>query len=158
MKPLLKWPLIITFGVIVVRIVLEETGAPRAINTIVGVVWLQLLVPVYFGLVLANRQDLPRFVTLAKLVVLYALFTRLMVLVSYSLAYVFQWSAPRFSVEGGGVVGEGVTPLQGLFLTPASNQVFWVIGGVVMGILLGSASLAARSRLGRARSAPEKLE
>ena len=110
MKPLLKWPLIITFGVIVVRIILEETGAPRAINTIVGVVWLQLLVPVYFGLVLANRQDLPRYVTLAKLVVLYALFTRLMVLVSYSLAYVFQWSAPRFNVEGGGVVGEGVTP------------------------------------------------
>ena len=158
MKTLLKWPLIVTFGVIVVRIVLEEFGAPQAINTIVGVVWLQLLVPVYFGLVLANSTNLPRFVTLAKLVVLYALCTRLMVLASYSLAYVFQWSAPRFSVEGGGVVGEGVTPLQGLFLTPALNQVFWVIGGVVIGMLLGSASLAARSRLGRERSAPANLE
>jgi hypothetical protein len=158
MKTLLKWPLIVTFGVIVVRIVLEESGAPQAINTIVGVVWLQLLVPVYFGLMLANSTKLPRFVTLAKLVVLYALCTRLMVLASYSLAYVFQWSAPRFSVEGGGVVGEGVTPLQGLLLTPALNQVFWVIGGVVLGMLLGSASLAAGRRLGRTRSAQENLE
>jgi len=129
-----------------------------AINTIVGVVWLQLLVPVYFGLVLANSTELPRFVTLASLVVLYSLCIRLMVLGSYSLAYVFQWSALRFSVEGGGVVGEGVTTLQGLLLTPASNQVFWVIGGVVKGMLLGSASLAARSRLGSTRSAQENLD
>lgn len=158
MKTLLKWPLIVTFGVIVVRIVLEKSGAPQAINAIVGVVWLQLLVPVYFGLVLANSTELPRFVTLAKLVVLYSLCTRMMVLASYSLAYAFQWSATRFSVEGGGVVGVGVTTLQGLLLTPASNQVFWVIGGVVMGMLLGSASLAARSRLGSARSAQENLD
>ncbi len=143
MKPLLKWPLIVTLAVIVVRIILEESGAPQAINTIIGVAWLQLLIPIYLGLTLAKNKDLPPFVTLTKLVVLYALCTRLMVLVSYSMAYLFQWSAPRFSVEGGGVVGEGVAPLQGLLLTPASNQVFWVIGGVVAGMILGSAALAA---------------
>ena len=53
MKHLLKWPLIVTLAVIVVRIILEETGTPQAINTLFGVVWLQLLIPVYFGLTLA---------------------------------------------------------------------------------------------------------
>lgn len=142
MKHLLKWPLIVTLAVIVVRIILEETGAPQAINTLFGVVWLQLLIPVYFGLTLAKNKILPPFLTLTKLVVLYALCARLLVLVSYSMAYVFQWNAPRFSVAGSGVVGEGVGPLQGLLLTPASNQVFWVIGGVVAGMILGSATLA----------------
>ena len=152
MKALLKWPLIVTLAVIVVRIILEESGAPQAINIIFGVAWLQIFIPVYLGIALANHKDLPPFVTLAKLVVLYALCSRLMVLVTYSMAYVFQWSAPRFSVAGGGVVGEGVTPLQGMLLTPASNQVFWVIGGIVSGILLGSTTLAAGLRFHRTKS------
>jgi len=152
MKYLLKWPLIVTLTVIVVRIVLEEWGAPQAVNTLLGVVWLQLLMPVYFGVVLANNKNLSPFVTLSKVVILYSLCTRLMVLMSYSMAYVFQWSAQRFSIEGGGVVGEGVTPFQGLFLTPAYNQVFWVIGGVVAGLLLGSTTLAIGLYFGRTRS------
>ena len=148
----------VTVAMIVVRIILEESGAPPAVNTLFGVVWLQLLVPVYFGVAVAKKKDLPPFVTLTKLVVLYALCTRLMVLVSYSMAYVFQWSAPRFSTSGGGVVGEGVTPLEGMLLTPASNQVFWVIGGVVAGMLLGSATLAVGLRFGRTRSQEENPE
>jgi hypothetical protein len=143
--------LIVTLVVIVVRIILEESGAPQALNTLIGVAWLQLLIPVYFGfsLTLARNRSLPPFITLTKLVIIYALCTRVMVLVSYSMAFVFQWSAPRFSVEGGGVVGEGVAPLQGLLLTPASNQVFWVIGGVIAGMILGSATLAAALHFGR---------
>lgn len=160
MKYLLKWPLIVTLAVIVVRIVLEELGAPQAVNTLLGVVWLQLLIPVYFGVVLANNKNLSPFVTLSKGVILYSLCTRLMVLMSYSMAYVFQWSAQRFSIEGGGVIGEGVAPLQGLLLTPAYNQVFWVIGGVVAGLLLGSATLAIGLYFGRTRSEipPEEPE
>ncbi|MEE2823210.1 MAG: hypothetical protein VYA53_09545 [Acidobacteriota bacterium] len=160
MKYLLKWPLIVTLAVIVVRIVLEELGAPQAVNTLLGVVWLQLLMPVYFGVVLANNKNLSPFVTLSKAVILYSLCTRLMVLMSYSMAYVFQWSAQRFSIEGGGVVGEGVAPLQGLLLTPAYNQVFWVIGGVVAGLLLGSTTLAIGLYFGRTRSEipPEEPE
>ena len=115
MKALLKWPLIVTLTVIVLRIILEESGAPQSVNAIFGVAWLQLLMPFYFGVALAENRELPPFVTLAKLVVLYSLCARLMVFVTYSLAYVFQWSAPRFSVQGGGVVGEGVEPLDPCF-------------------------------------------
>ena len=149
MKALLKWPLIVTLTVIVLRIILEESGAPQSVNAIFGVAWLQLLMPFYFGVALAENRELPPFVTLAKLVVLYSLCARLMVFVTYSLAYVFQWSAPRFSVQGGGVVGEGVEPLDGILLIPASNLVFWVLGGVVAGLILGSATLAVGLRLSR---------
>ena len=86
MKYLLKWPLIVTLAVIVVRIVLEELGAPQAVNTLLGVVWLQLLIPVYFGVGLADNKNLSPFVTLSKVVILYSLCTRLMVLMSYSMA------------------------------------------------------------------------
>jgi hypothetical protein len=81
-----------------------------------------------------------------------------MVLASSSMAYVFQWSAPRFSVGNGGIVGEGVKPLDGLLLTPVSNQAFWVIGGVVAGMLLGSLALAAGLHFGRQESEGENSQ
>ena len=93
----IKVPLILTLAVIVVRILLEEMGAPRAISNVFGVFWLAILVAIYFAVGLAASREAHPYKALLKLIVIYGVCARLMVAVSYSLAYRFQWSAPRFS-------------------------------------------------------------
>ncbi len=141
----IKWPLIVTLVVMVVRILLEEMGAPGSISNIFGVVWLAFPVGVYFGVGVAASREAHPYKALVKLIVLYGVCARLMVAVSYSLAYVFGWSAPRFS--GGGVVGEGVTALQGLVLMPAFNLVPGLIMAIGAGLLVGPATLAIRRKM-----------
>ncbi len=153
MKNTLKWPLIVSLVVIGVRILLEEMGAPGAINNILGVAWLSFLIPVYFAVSLAGSGEEHPYRAILKLIALYAVSVRLMVLVTYSMAYLFSWSAPRFSVQGGGVVGEGVTALQGLLLTPASNFPIGVLMSAVFGLLVGPAALALSRYFTRAKVA-----
>ena len=48
-KAMMRVPLIIAAAVVIIRIVLEQAGAPNSINSIFGVAWLYFLVPVYFA-------------------------------------------------------------------------------------------------------------
>ncbi len=141
----IKWPLILNLVIIVVRILLEEMGAPGAISNIFSVAWLAFLIPIYFAVGLAASGESHPYKALIKLIVLYGVGVRLMVAASYSLAYLFQWGAPRFS--GGGVVGEGVTTLQGLLLMPAFNLVPGLIMAIGSGLLVGPATLAIRRKM-----------
>ncbi len=141
----IKRPLIVTLVVIVVRILLEEMGAPGALSNIFGVIWLAFPVAIYFGVGVAASGETHPYKALVKLIVVYGVCARLMVSVSYSLAYVFAWSAPRFS--GGGVGGEGVTPLQGLVLMPAFNLVPGLIMTIGAGLLVGTTTLAIRRKM-----------
>ncbi len=141
----IKWPLILTLMVMVVRILLEEMGAPGALSNIFSVAWLAFLIPIYFAVGMAASGEAHPYKALIKLIVLYGVGVRLMVAVSYSLAYAFAWSAPRFS--GGGVIGEEVTALQGLFLTPAFNLVPGLIMAIGSGLLVGPATLAIRRKM-----------
>jgi hypothetical protein len=141
----IKGPLILTLVVIVVRILLEEMGAPGVISNTFGVFWLAFPVAIYFGMGVAASQEAHPYKALVKLIVVYGVCARLMVAVSYSLAYVFAWSAPRFS--GGGVVGEEVTALQGLLLMPAFNLVPGLIMAIGAGLLVGPATLAIRRKM-----------
>ncbi len=152
----IKGPLILTLVVIVVRILLEEMGAPGVITNILGVFWLAFPVAIYFGVGVAASQEAHPYKTLVKLVVVYGVCARLMVAVSYSLAYVFVWSAPRFS--GGGVVGEEVTALQGLLLMPAFNLVPGLIMAIGAGLLVGPATLAIRRKMLKPKVADENEE
>ncbi|MCH8015404.1 MAG: hypothetical protein IH917_02125 [Acidobacteria bacterium] len=152
----IKWPLILTLVVIVVRILLEEMGAPGAISNIFSVAWLAFLIPIYFAVGRAASAEAHPYKALAKLIVLYGVGVRLMVAVSYSLAYLFQWSAPRFS--GGGIVGEGVTALQGLLLMPAFNLVPGLIMAIGAGLLVGPAALAIRRKMLKPKVADENEE
>ena len=111
MSRLIRLPLIIAAIVVVVRVVLEQIGAPSGANQVFGVAWLYLLVPIYFGVNLA-AADHP-YKSLFKTLLCFVAYTRLMVMATYLAAYQLKWTATRFSVEGGGVVGEGVTALQG---------------------------------------------
>ncbi len=141
----IRWPLIVTLVVMVVRILLEEMGAPGVITNIFGVIWLAFPVAIYFGVAVAASPEAHPYKALVKIIVLYGVCARLMVAVSYSLAYVFAWSAPRFS--GGGVVGEEVTALQGIVLMPAFNLVPGLIMAIGAGLLVGPATLAIRRKM-----------
>ncbi len=140
----IKVPLILTLVVIVVRILLEEMGAPGAISNIFSVAWLAFLIPIYFAVGMAASDEAHPYKALIKLIVFYGVGVRLMVAVSYSLAYLFQWSAPRFSGGGG---GEEVTALQGLLLTPAFNLLPGLIMAIGSGLLVGPATLAIRRKM-----------
>jgi len=152
----IKGPLIVTLVVMVVRILLEEMGASGAITNIFGVIWLAFPVAIYLAWGVAASREAHPYKALVKLIVLYGVCARLMVAVSYSLAYAFQWSAPRFS--GGGVVGEEVTALQGLLLMPAFNLVPGLIMTLAAGLLVGSATLAIRRKMLKPKGTDENEE
>ncbi len=152
----IKVPLIVTLVVIVVRILLEEMGAPGAISNIFSVAWLAFLIPIYFAVGMAASDEAHPYKALIKLIVFYGVGVRLMVAVSYSLAYLFQWSAPRFS--GGGVVGEEVTALQGFLLMPAFNMVPGLIMAIGSGLLVGPAVLAIRRKMLKPKGTDENEE
>lgn len=86
----LKGPLILTLVVIVVRIILEEMGAPGAFTNILGVFWLAIIFAIYFAIGLAASEEAHPYKTLIKLIIGYGVGARLMVAISYSLAYGFQ--------------------------------------------------------------------
>ena len=154
----IKVPLIVTLVVMVVRILLEEMGAPGALSYTFGVAWLAFLIPIYLAIGVAASGEAHPYKALIKFIVIYGVCVRLMVAVSYSLAYVFQWSAFRFSTEGGGVVGEGVTALQGLLLTPATNLVPGLIMAIGSGLLVGPATLAIRRKMLKPKGTDENEE
>ncbi len=129
--------LIIAAVIIVIRLVLEFSGAPGWLNTVFGVAWLYFIVPVFFAREIVASGDATPMKTLAVSLFFYALYTRLMVAVTYMMAYAFSWQTPRFLLENGGNVGDGVTPLDGYLIIPARNILVWVVAAVLIGMLIG---------------------
>ena len=111
----LKWPLIVAAIVVVLRIVLEQLGAPDSINNLLGVAWLHFLVPFYLAYRIQSSQSDQPYRALFKDLVLYTLYTRLMVLVTYWMAYLWQWQSPPLPPGSGRQRGRGNRPLSGLF-------------------------------------------
>ncbi len=144
MSSSIRLPLIIAVIVVVVRVVLEQVGAPSGLNQVFGLAWLYLLIPIYFGVNLA-AADHP-YKSLLKTLLCFVAYTRLMVMVTYMAAYQLQWTAPRFSLDNGGVVGEGVTALQGLLLIPGRNLLIWIVLGTLVGMIIGSVVVAIKRR------------
>ena len=142
----LKWPLIIAVGIIVIRIILEQLGAPEMINNIFGVAWLYFLVPFYFAVQIDRSGEASPYKSLFLHVTLFGVYTRIMVAVTYMAAYVFQWPAPRFSLALGGVVGDNVSPLQGLLIIPVRNALLWIVFAAAIGMILGGITLALKKR------------
>lgn len=148
-----KKPLVIAAAIIVIRIVLEQVGAPSGVNIVFGVVWLYLILPFWFaGKIAASPEPRP-YLALFKNVGLFALLSRVLVMVTYWLAYAFSWTPTRFSLAGGGVVGEGVTPLQGYLVIPLRNLAAWTVAATLIGMILGGITLAVMRRRAVASSA-----
>jgi len=142
---LMRIGLVLAVVIIALRIGLEHLGASQSINNIFGVAWLHLILPVLFAWRIATFSDSHRFMALFKNVFLFTLCTRLMVLVTYMLAYLFQWEAPRFSVKMGGSVGGNVSPFMGLVLIPVRNAIFWIILATATGMIIGGLTLWLRT-------------
>ncbi len=138
--------LIIAAAIIVLRIVAEQFGAPEMFDNILGVVWLYFLIPVCFALKITARGAASPYKVLFKDVLLFAVYTRVMVMVSYMLAYVFHWQAPRFSMRMGGNVGDNVGALNGLLIIPIRNALIWVVFATVVGMLIGAITILIRRR------------
>ena len=147
MKNMLKWPLIIAAIVIVLRVVLEQAGAPDSVNNLFSVVVLYLVIfPIYSAIRIAKSGVARPYITLLKNTALYTALARSMVIPTYWLAYMYQWTAPRFSVALNGVVGPNVTPLYGYVLIPLAAAGAWIIASLVIGGGLGSMVIALNRR------------
>lgn len=147
MKGMMKWPLIIAAIFVVVRVVLEQAGAPEWLNNLFSVVILYILiVPLYFSVRIANSGVDRPYRTLLKKTALYTILARSMVIPTYWLAYYYQWPAFRFSVAANGNVGPNVTPLVGYVLIPLGAALAWVIASLVIGGGLGSIVIAIKRK------------
>ena len=144
---LLRIPLLIAAAVVVIRIVLEQLGMPRAVVDIFGVTWLLVLVPAYFGFRIGGTTEPSPFKPFFKLTVSFVALVRLMIIPTYWLAYALNWQSYRFLTEFGGNVGEGIGPLAGYLLIPIRNFFIWLVLGSVAGGLAGSIVLAIRRKL-----------
>ena len=143
---MMKWPLIAAALLVVLRIPLELAGAPGAVTNLFGVAWLYFLVPVYFGFKIAQGVDGSRFGVLFRKLLTFNFLTRLMVMPTYWLAFALGWSAPRFALQNGGVVGDGVSPFEGLLVVPVRNLILWTVLATVVGMIIGSVVLAVKNR------------
>ncbi len=148
MHGMMKWPLIIAAVIVVVRIVFEQLGAPESVNNIFGVAWLYILVPVYFAMQIAASGVAQPFKSLLKSTATYAAYTRLMVMPTYWLAYMMNWTMPRFTTAQGGVVAvDGATPLTPLMaylVIPVRNALIWIVMATIVGAIVGSITLVIR--------------
>ena len=138
MKGMLKGPLIIAAILVVVRVILEQAGAPGVLNNVVSVVIFMFIAPLYFAFRIANSGIERPYRTLFKNIALFTALARAMVIPTYWLAYYYQWTAPRFSVAMGGNVGPNVTPLMGYVGIPIGAAIAWILISLIVGGGLGS--------------------
>lgn len=139
---IMKMGLIVAAVIVVLRIILEQAGAPDMVNMVFGVAWLYLLLPICFALRIASTHEPSPFKGLFLDVLLFGVWTRLMVMATYMLAYMLKWNAPRFSMKMGGNVGETVSFLNGFLLIPARNAVIWIVMATAVGMIIGGITFA----------------
>ena len=151
-KSLIKVPLIVVAVIVVARVVLEQAGVPEALNQVFGVAWLYFLVPFYFASRIAKSNEPKPYLSLLKTLAVFALISRILVAPTYWLAYALSWTAPRFSLELGGVVGPDVSALEGYLLIPFRNGVIWTIAATLVGMVLGGIALAVMKKRAPAAS------
>ena len=122
MKGILKWPLIVAAVVVVLRVVNERAGGPPALSSALSVVALHtLLVPVYFAIRLARSGAERPYAALLKLILVYAIWTRAMLIPVYWLARVFEWPESRSD----GLYGPDVNAIVGFIVIPFVTALFW---------------------------------
>ena len=143
MKGILKWPLIIAAIVVVARVVTEQSGAPEVINNLLSVVGLHfVIVPLYLAVRIA-RSGAPRpYASLFKLIGVYVVLTRAMVIPVYWLGRIYEWPQSRFA----GTWGADVAPFMGFIAIPFLTAAFWIVASLIVGGALGSLVIAVMSR------------
>src|SRR6185436_20160997 len=122
---ILKWPLIVAAVVVVVRVILERMNVSETINNLLSIAVMHtLIVPIYIAIALGLRKSPRPFLTLFKLIALYAVLTRIMVLPTYWAARIFQWRNSRFD----GLWGDGIDAFSGFIRLPFLTAASWIVG------------------------------
>ncbi len=143
MKGIMKWPLIVAAVVVVSRVVVEQLGAPDAVANLLSVVALHfLIVPVYLAVRIAKSPVSRPYATLFKLIVLYVVLVRAMVLPTYWLARIYEWPQARFA----GLAGPDVSFFTGFIAIPFATAAVWIFASTIFGGMLGSAVIAIGRR------------
>jgi hypothetical protein len=144
LKGILKWPLIVAAVVVVLRVLNERAGGPPALSSALSVVALHtLLAPVYFAIRIAGSGAERPYAALLKLILVYALWTRAMLIPVYWLARIFQWPESRFE----GLWGPRANAFVGFIAVPFLTALFWIVASVVVGGAIGAGLIAVmRSR------------
>ncbi len=147
MKDMFKWPFAIAAVLVVTRIVTEQMGMPDTVNNLISVAALYVLIaPMYFALKIAKSNEPHPYKNLLKTVALFTVLVRgLLVIPTYWMAYGFNWTALRFSVAGGGIVGPDVS-MAFVIGYPFVALAFWVAASVLVGGGVGSAIIANTRR------------
>lgn len=142
MKGILKWPCVVAAIVVVLRVIVERAGAPVHVSNLLSAAALiTVLGPIYFGLQVGLAGKPRPYWMLIKLVGIYAVWTRALVLPTYWLARVLHWEEPRF----GGV--NAPSPFVGFIALPLLTAAFWIAAALVVGGVIGSIVLTlVRSR------------
>jgi len=143
LKGILKWPLIVTAIVVVLRVIVERGGASAAVSNMLSVAALTtVLGPLYFALQIGLARKPHPYLMLIQLIFIYALCARAMVLPIYWAARMFNWTESRFA----GV--DAPNPLVGFIALPLITAAFWIGVSLVTGSAIGFITLAmVRSRL-----------
>ncbi len=139
---------------IVLRIVLEQSGAPFMAASIFGVVWLYFILPAMFAVAIRNHSQTKPFGRLMKDVVLFAIYTRVMVAMTYVIAHYLNWTAARFSAAQGGTVGPSIQSVQTLLFIAVRNALIWVVMATIIGAIVGSISLYIKGKRMNRTSVP----
>jgi hypothetical protein len=144
LKGILKWPLILAAVVVVLRVVNERSGGPPALSNALSVAALHtLLAPVYFAIRLAGSGVERPYAALLRLILVYAVWTRAMLIPVYWLARIFEWPESRFD----GLYGPDANAFVGFIGVPFVTALFWIVISVVVGGAIGAGLLAVmRSR------------
>lgn len=139
---IMKAGVIVAAVIVVLRIVLEQAGAPEEVNNVFGLILLYLLLPICLALRIRSAGEASPFKGLFKDVLLFGVYTRLMVMATYMIAYFLKWNAPRFTPKLGGNVDPSIGFLNGFLLIPVRNAVIWVVMILVVGMIIGGITLA----------------
>jgi hypothetical protein len=143
LKGILKWPLIVAAAVTVIRVVLERAGAPYPIPSLFSVVMLHtLLAPVYFAVRIGRSNIAKPYSTQIKLVALYVVLARAMILPTYWLARIYHWPEGRFA----GLWGPNVSAFFGFVTLPMLTAAFWIVASICFGSVLGMILIAVLRR------------
>src|SRR4030095_7794346 len=130
LKGILKWPLIVAAVVVVLRVIAERAGAPAIVSSSLSVVALHTLIgPLYFAVQIGLSGAPHPYGLLMKLIGIYVVLTRAMILPTYWLARIFQWPEPRFA----GLAGTDVSPFVGFIRVPVLTAAFWIVASLVFG-------------------------
>src|SRR4029434_6321777 len=121
------------------RIGVERAGGPGAVSSALSIVVLHtLLAPLYFAIRLGGTPVEHPYRTLFKLILIYVVATRAMLLPVYWLARIFRWPENRFAglADSSPFVGfVGIPVWTALFLIVSSVVCRGAVGALVLAIM-----------------------